>query len=403
MSFFGSPQKTSGKTPVLIFDIGGTSVGAALALLSSGSKPYVVHASREWLRPLEEVSLARLTGLLETAIDSVAEELLSVGAHRLHALGYGRRLPNAVDCFMTAPWYVPHMGTVHLAGAKPFKVTHGMLEHAIDGERKSIEKRFGASPVKGGSALAIIEQQILSLAVNGYTTENPYVQSANDVEFLLYTALAEEGPLASFSARIARTFHVEKATTHSFLLAFFSAIRDSREAEEDFLLLDVSGEVTEVSVVRNGGLRASVSFPLGRNFLARSLASECNLSFEEALSLLAVHSLKQSNDTVAARFSSALLRVEEKWMRQFEESLARIAMESFLPHSIFIAADEKIAQWISAVVRNEALYQYTLTAEPFVVNLAEGKTFDAHVACGPGVPKDPFLMVDAMFLSKLKM
>ena len=397
MSFFGS----SPKTPVLIFDIGGTSVGAALALLAPGEKPFIVHATREWLRPMEEVSLSRLTGLLEAGIDSVSKDILSIGVRRLAAAGYGGALPKAVHCFVTAPWYVPHMGTVRIAGEKPFQVTHGIFERAIDGEKKSIEKKLGVSS-SNGSTLSVMENQILSCAVNGYATENPYGQHADNVEFLLYTALADRDPLAGFTARIGRTFHVDATEPHSFLLAFFSAIRDSHEAEDDFLLLDVSGEVTEVSIVRDGVLKASVSFPLGRNFLARALSAECKLSFEEALSLLAVHASSHGNDAFTARFCGALATVEGKWMRAFEESVARIAEESFLPHSIFVAADKKIASWITAAVGNDALYQYTLTAKPFITNLADEKTFDAHVAFGPGVGKDAFLMIDAMFLNKIK-
>ncbi len=400
--FFGTSQSKPQKTPVLIFDIGGTSVGAALVLLASGEKPYIVHTVREWLRPMEEVSIARLTGLLEAGIDSVSKDMLALGARRLTAAGHGGALPRTAHCFVTAPWYAPHMKTVSIAGGKPFKVTRGMLERAIAKEQAALEKRFVVSPLGSGPALSVIENQILSLSVNGYATENPYGQSANDVQFLLYTALADQGPLAGWSTRIGRAFHMEKTETHSFLLAFFSAIRDSHEADEDFLLLDVSGEVTEVSVVRDGVLKASVSYPLGRNFLARSLALECKLSFEEALSLLAVHSSRQGNDTFTARFCSALDAVEGKWMRAFEESVARIAEESFLPHSIFVAADKKIAQWVTAAVRNEALYQYTLTAKPFVANLADENTFNAHVAFGPGVGKDAFLMIDAMFLNKIR-
>ena len=89
-------------------------------------------------------------------------------------------------------------------------------------------------------------------------------------------------------------------------------------------------------------------------------------------------------------------------MRAFEESVSRIALESFLPHDIFVAADKKIAPWVSKTVENEALYQHTLTAKPFVTSIADEKTFNAHVAFGPGVAKDPFLMIDAMFLNKMR-
>ncbi|MBI1998972.1 MAG: hypothetical protein HYS73_01385 [Parcubacteria group bacterium] len=375
--FFGTSQSKPQKTPVIIFDIGGTSVGAALVLLASGEKPYIIHTVREWLRPMEEVSLPRLTGLLEAAIDSVSADLLSLGAKRLAAAGQGNRLPRTVDCFVTAPWYVPHMGSVHIGSGKPFTVTQRILESATTGEKKSIEK-------------------------NGYATEAPYGRSARDIDFLLYTALADQKPLNCFNERIGRTFHVDTLGTRSFLLAFFSAIRDSNEADEDYLLLDVSGEVTEVSVVRSGTLTSSVSYPLGRNFLIRTLSAECAISPEEALSLFAIRSSQQGNSTLAARFCSAVDRVEGKWMRQFEQSLAHVAHESFLPHSVFLVADKKIAPWISAAVQNEALYQYTLTAKPFVTNLADEKVFDAHVAFAPGVSKDAFLMIDALFLNKIR-
>ncbi|MBI2049110.1 MAG: hypothetical protein HYT29_01590 [Parcubacteria group bacterium] len=400
--FFGTSQSKPQKTPVIIFDIGGTSVGAALVLLASGEKPYIIHTVREWLRPMEEVSLPRLTGLLEAAIDSVSADLLSLGAKRLAAAGQGNRLPRTVDCFVTAPWYVPHMGSVHIGSGKPFTVTQRILESATTGEKKSIEKKLGITSAKEGREFAVIEQHILSLAINGYATEAPYGRSARDIDFLLYTALADQKPLNCFNERIGRTFHVDTLGTRSFLLAFFSAIRDSNEADEDYLLLDVSGEVTEVSVVRSGTLTSSVSYPLGRNFLIRTLSAECAISPEEALSLFAIRSSQQGNSTLAARFCSAVDRVEGKWMRQFEQSLAHVAHESFLPHSVFLVADKKIAPWISAAVQNEALYQYTLTAKPFVTNLADEKVFDAHVAFAPGVSKDAFLMIDALFLNKIR-
>lgn len=413
--FFGALKDTSKKTPALIFDIGGASVGAALVILSSNDKPYIIHTAREWLRPVEETSMARLIGLLETAIDSVSEDIRSLGARRLAASGHGDRLPQSIDCFVTAPWYAPQVNAVRILGGKPFKVTHALLLRAIDGEKRSIEKRFGivnaanipedSSVTKtgpGASTVSVIEQQVLSLAINGYAAEKPCGQNANEAEFLLYTAFAEERPLACFNARMRRTFHMENARMRSFLPAFFSAIRDSREAEEDFLLLDVSGEITELSVVRGGELSATVSFPLGRNFLARALARECSVSFEEALSILSVYFSKQCNDSLSSRLCAAVNHVEGEWMRHFEEGLAHIARESFLPHSIFVAADKKISPWVSEMVQNEALYQYTLTEKPFVINLADEKAFGAHVAFGPGVAKDSFLMIDAMFLNKIK-
>src|SRR3989344_692836 len=397
--FFGAFTAEPRKTPHIIFDIGGTSVGGALVLLSPGERPFIVHGTRRWLRPLEEVSMERLAGLLETAVEAVAEDLLSLGKKRLAAAGWNGRFPRTPYCFVAAPWYASQIDTVRIHHDHPFAVTHGMIERVLEKEKKAITARVGGEGTH--SPFVALENQILSFSVNGYETDAPYGQSGNDLEFSLYTALAEEKTLARFSGRIMRVMHADEIKTHSFLLAFFSAIRDSEGVAEDFLLVDVSGEVTEISVVRNNRLTASVSYPLGRNFFARTLAREAGVSFDEAFSFLAVHTKEEGNDALAARFRPALLQLESQWMKQFEESLTHIAGEAFLPHSVFVAADSVVSPWVKRGIQNEELYQYTLAAKPFVVNVADATALAPRVVFGPGVEKDPFLMIDALFLEKI--
>src|SRR3989344_6247723 len=91
--FFGAFTAEPRKTPHIIFDIGGSSVGGALVLLSPGERLFIVHGTLRWLRPLEEVSMERLAGLLETAVEAVAEELLSLGKKRLCPAGWDGGVP----------------------------------------------------------------------------------------------------------------------------------------------------------------------------------------------------------------------------------------------------------------------------------------------------------------------
>lgn len=391
--------RTSKKKPMLIFDIGSTSVGAALVLVGGNEPPFFAHTARHWLPPVREINMARLLGLLETAVDSVGKDMVSLGVKRLAALGYGSRLPAEVHYFVAAPWYASHISTVGLLSEKPFMMTREFLARAVERERKALEETIaGTAP-----GLRIFEHQILSLSANGYETENPFGKNVSDAELCVYAALAEEAVLGRFTSRIQRSFHTETVEPHSFLLAFFSCVRDIPGGGNDFLLVDVSGEVTEVSVVKDGRLRESASYPLGRNFLARSLAAACGVSCQEALSLLAVHFSRRGNEDFSKKFMPAVSRVEKEWMNGFEECLSRVAGEAFVPHVSFLAAPSEMSPWIAAAIQDEALYQHTLASKPFVVSIADEKMFDAHVGFGPGVSKDSFLMVDALFLNKIKM
>ena len=68
---------------------------------------------------------------------------------------------------------------------------------------------------------------------------------------------------------------------------------------------------------------------------------------------------------------------------------------------IFLAADNTIAPFVTRAIQKESLYKYILTAKPFVVNLADEKMLEQSVQFGPGVNKDPFLMMDALFVNKM--
>jgi len=396
-------RKNYSGTPYIVFDIGGTSVGAAIFLQKEGEPPYIVHATREWLRPPREVSMERLTRTIEVAIRKAGQNLLQYGTKRLAGAGYEGRFPTRVTCFVSAPWYAPHINSVHIRGEKPFRVTPRLVEKTVAKETGAIEKRFGVKVSSGAQGLAVLESQILSFLVNGYDTEDPFGQSTKNVELLLYTALTDLNLLNRFKEGVMHVFHADEIETHSFLLAFFSCIRDWKEAHEDFLMVDMSGEVTEVSVVRAGRLISSASYPLGRNFLAREIARGAGVSFEEALSLLSVHSSGAGNDILGQRFGGVLKKIEESWMKEFEKCISVSAGESFVPHSVFVAADAVIAPWVISSIKNEALYQHTLSAKPFVVNLTDEKALHAHVTFGPGVERDPFLMIDTMFVNKISL
>jgi len=66
------------------------------------------------------------------------------------------------------------------------------------------------------------------------------------------------------------------------MLSSFTVVRDMHIQKENFLLLDIGGEVTNISMVKKNILRESISFPLGCNFLPRGVASNLKCSLNEA-------------------------------------------------------------------------------------------------------------------------
>ncbi len=122
--------------------------------------------------------------------------------------------------------------------------------------------------------------------LNGYQTSKPYGKQTKSIEISIFLSMISKEVETKTRKVLEKIFHSHTIAFHSFALTSFSAIRDIFHSEEDFLLVDVGGEVTDVSLVRRGILLETVSFPTGKNFLLRSVVLDLNTIPEEAHTLI---------------------------------------------------------------------------------------------------------------------
>lgn len=387
MSLFGT-KKTEAVT---IIDIGSSSVGIAIASISAGAKPHIVWAVREEMMFQTELNFTRFFSAMLGALDR-ALALLSKS---------GKEVPTTFFISFASPWYVSQTRIVRVSRSEPFTITEKGIKKLIEQEIEVFRNyRLPQYRKVVEEETRVLEAESIQIKLNGYDVVSPYGVSAKDMEMAVYVSMSPKKVLDAVGQKVSKHFHARSTVFHSFPLLAFSTIRDIFVEANDFLFLDISGEVTDISIIRGDVLLETVSFPLGKNFLVRRIASALNTLPDEAGSLLRLYGEGKTDEATKMKIQTIFVTARIEWLRFFTESLANLSKDLALPHKIFFTADSDVALWFAQAMENEELSRYTFTDEPFSVTVFDTPILSGFSSVASDAPKDPFLLLEAIFAAK---
>ena len=375
---------------VVILEIGSASVAGALAVLHKDESPQLIYTTRSEFPVEKNFDSGQFTTKLKSSLDSVLSDLVNLGMNQAK-LAKLNKIPRQAFCFLGAPWYTSHNRTVKISRGQPFIVTKKFMDEVIQNEVKKATQEEDV----------LIEDKTLSASLNGYKVENPYNHKAQNLELLLYLSFAPKDFIENIRTQISNTLHFDDIQFHTFTLAFFSVLRDTQSSEPNFLLINVTGEITEVSVVKSGALKETISFPFGRNVILRKLTELLQISTSEAASLFSVYAGGKSDIRTKERIESAIGKIEEEWLGDFERTLANLSAGLYLPYLTFVTVGQPFSDWFTKVIQKGSSTQLTVTEKPFVVNLADEAAFSSFAHFSPSASHDPFLVIGTLFANKI--
>ena len=373
-------------------DIGSGSVGGALVFFSEDKKPKILFSVRKPIVFQNDFKFERFLLSMLKATDQVLNELSKAKLGK----------PKQVFCILAAPWYVSQAKAVIFENKKTFNVTSKRVDDLISREVESLKENFDAHYKDLTESKAeIIEVENINMKLNGYETRLPYGKKAKKLEAHLYVSMSAGQVLQALRQKVRKELGLDNVFFNSFSLAAFDTIRDMYSQKQNFIFIDVGGEMTDVSVVRNGILVETESFPLGKNFLIRTVASELQTESVEALSSFGLYMKDKMANAGKSKIQSALAHVEEEWGEAFYKTLGSIATHITIPGTVFIIADIPFGKWFSEVIRSKGSGNIMLMGEKIetiVINplvLSKFATFDLKV------DKDAFIITESLFIDKL--
>ena len=133
-------------------------------------------------------------------------------------------------------------------------------------------------------------------------------------------------------------------------MASFCVVRDMFVSQDNFLMVDVGGEITDISMIKKDILVQSISFPFGRNYMTRKVSSAMNCTFDEAKSYISLYKDKNMNETLRAKFKPIMEKLKNDWLKKFQESLVDLSNDISIPATIFLTTDDDLVTFYSEII-----------------------------------------------------
>ncbi len=381
-------QRKRKEEPMLLFHIGSAMVGGALFLPEESGRPKIIFSTVVPITLETDWNTERfLTRVLES---------LAVVAAKVQKTGLG--VPNRIFCVLASPWYVSQTRTISLKKNTPFIFTEKIADELI---KKEIKLMSDEQLTKyGEGAIRPLELKNIKTLLNGYDAETPLYQKIKELEMNLFISIGGELVLTKIESAIRKFFHLAEIKFSSFAIASFTAARDLNPKLENFLLVDVGGEITDIFLVKKSVLRDSISFPLGRNFFTRGVASELGTTVGEANSLISLFKDGHAEEKVAAKLRAVMDKLQGAWLTKFQESLANLSNDISIPAAVYLTADSDLADLFTDTIKAEQFSQYTLAESKFEIIVLNTKLLHNLASFEDQATRDSFLIIDCVYINR---
>lgn len=387
MGIFSSSKKEG--ELVLVFDIRSSSVGGTFFWAQKSGVPKIIYSIREYITIENELNINRLLSLTLKSLEKVASMMSKKG------LG----TPSKIFCVLSSPWYVSQTRTIRLEKDTPFIFTSKFADDLIRKEIVIFEEEYLNRHKKDIEKIEPIELKNMNINLNGYPTRNPFNQKAKELEMNIFISMSEAKVLESIKTVINKYFHIENIKFCSFAMASFTVSRDMFVHQESFMLVNIGGEITDISMIKKDVLRESLSYPMGCNFFVRNGASELKTTNDEAKSFLSLYKDGHMEKMSLKKIEIVMEKLKMEWLKKFQESLSNITNDISIPATIFITVDEELANFFSDIIKTEEFNQYTLTESKFRVIFLGTQSLHGIAIFDRNVPRDAFLIIEAIYIN----
>lgn len=341
----------------VVIDIGSTSVGGAIVGAPEKAReaicPHIFASTRQEISFQAELDLPRFVKEVAAALKVVADKLQQ--ELRGHSL-------ESVDCLLASPFYAAQTRSTGHVAPKAFNITPKLVTSvlAAESERAVSDKTH-----------QVIEQEVLAVKLNGYHVVAPYQHRhrAQELEIINYLSLGSVPVLEQFKQILLPLVGHTPLHFHSSALVFYRVFRRLFPNVQNFVSLEVGGEITEISLIWNGLIWETMSFPWGHNTLIRGLVKSLNSNTAAAFSSLELYLRQAQNQASTQQMSAALSGAAGEWKRLLAETIKEFSDYQFLPENILLVADKRVAK----------LFKTWLEAPPALVGLPSTKPVRVQV------------------------
>ena len=304
-----------------------------------------------------------------------------------------------IFCVLSSPWYASQTRTIKYEKNNTFIFNDKLADSLIEKEVDLFEAENISKFNNNIDRVRMIEFKNMKTLLNGYNIISPLNKKAQKLEMTVFFSMSSENVLKNIEKIIFSNFHTKEVRFCSFALASFAVARNMLIEKDSFLLVDIAGEMTDISIIKKDILANSISYPLGRNFIVRGVAQKLHTSLMEAKSYISIYKDGYAVDAIEKKVGPIISTLKNKWLLSFQESLIKISEDISVPSTIYITVDQDLKNFFSEIIKHEEFHQYTLSESKFNILFLDTESLHGIASFSSNVKRDSFLIIGAIYIN----
>jgi len=388
MGFLNSSREKN--RVIALFDIGSGSVGGAILHMKDeeGELPTIISTTRTPLKLHDQLDFQALLRAMTHALRHTAETLYYEKVGTL----------DEIICVLASPWYTNETRTLKMSRERQFiftdRLANDLLQKEINLLKEAYTKNYDEI-----SQPEFIEKQVIDVSLDGVKIDKPIDKQTKAVEMNIVVTLSTKLCTDTIRKELAQFFHHTPISFSSFLTSSYLAVRDRYNTLESYLLVDIGGEITDISTVSDSVLKDSASFPFGSNTLFKKVAEKLSLDKRDAEELINLYSAGLLEENRVHKLEKVLLPIEENWKDLFYKCIGSLVYTQYLPNTVFLTTDTALQAWFTKTMSSHNELKSLTSDNRLHVIPIEGPEL-LNMCRVKGGSCDPFLMVEAIALAR---
>lgn len=363
----------------MVFNIGSGSISGGIIKFTEKVGVDVEYYVKESIPFQQEVSVAKHLDLMKEAVTALAHHIQSDGIKKIEAGKSKKVVLDRVFYLFSSPWSASQTKTIKIKEDKPVKLTENYINNIVEKEAKEFQKDMALSGT-------VIEKKIIQVKINGYVVNDIYNKVTQDLEISVHFTVVPEKILQLVETALSKSFNIKNIWCHSLSLATFSTIRNLFPQKEDFIHIDISEEITDISIVKGGVIASSASMPYGRNHFIRELSLAQKVTDEVSDSMIHMHFSKNRDELASLKLGVTMDAVSRTWLAKVADILEGLKEKIYVSESIFLVASTDLTFFLKD----------KLEKQDYKVILVDNNNLKS-----PLVKDDLILRLELMFLDNL--
>lgn len=236
-------------------------------------------------------------------------------------------------------------------------------ERAQNKAQKQIALETGNADVE----VKLVNSALVGIHIDGYKVSNPIGFQGHDVAVQIYTAFA---PMVHISAleRVAEELSLELLAVAAEPFAVSRSVLGT-DANSNFtaILADIGGGMTDIAVVNDGGVEGTKMFGIGGRSFTRTIASELDISYDEAEKLKINIDSDKIKPSVVEDVNKAIDKTLDVWISGVELALSEFNSADHLPNRILLCGGgSSLKKIVAALNKQEWHKDLPFTKKPTV-------------------------------------